>query len=99
MKDCLPFRIYVGERIDEVVELLKVELQRRKVSVNARDGSGDFLFSISAAGQLSGSYQVDGKSLAIEIHQRPGLVSCGTIEAKMHDIVLDAKTMLPKRDV
>lgn len=50
-------------------------------------------------GSIKGVWKIDRESLAIEITQRPAAVSCGQIESKLQDAILDAKNVLRQREV
>ena len=88
MADCVPFQLFVGADVEAIVELLRVELVRARGS--CRVGSGDFAIP-TPIGTISGCYAIEGKALTVHIRSRPSSVSCGTIESKMQDYILDAK--------
>lgn len=94
MSDCVPFRLYVGEQLPALVPILQAEMKRRGASVSGDDTSGRFSIALPIGGSISGSFCVDGKSLAVEIQSRPAAISCGMIESKMQDFILDAKAIL-----
>lgn len=98
MADCIPFRLYVGDRIADVVPLLMDELRQKGASVSGTAAAGNLVVNLPVGGSIRGSWKIDGKSLAIEIPQRPSIVSCGQIESKLMDAVLDAKNVLKQRE-
>lgn len=98
MSDCGPFRIYVGENIQEVVSVLILEMQRRGFQVSGTVESGAFSIPLPIGGTVSGSFALSGKSLAVSVTQRPDVVTCGTIESKLQDLILDAKAELQNRN-
>ena len=94
MPDCTPFRIYVGDSITELMPIVMEEMKRHGASVSGGGDSGTFSVALPVGGYVTGTYRVDGKSVAIEIESRPAAVSCGTLESKLQDFVLDAKAIL-----
>ena len=94
MSDCVPFRLYVGEQLPLLVPILQAAMKSRGTSVSGDDNSGRFSIALPIGGSISGSFRVDGKSLAVEIQSRPAAISCGLIESKMQDFILDAKAIL-----
>lgn len=94
MADCVPFRLYVGEQIHAVMAVLLEELPRRGVSLSA---DGGFAIALPIGGSLRGSIATSGNSLLVTIHERPPIVSCGMIESKLQDFLLDAKAVLKQR--
>lgn len=97
MPDCTPFKIYVGENATAIVAELREQLKRWGAAVSGTDESGTFSAAIPGGGSLSGSYRTSGKSLEINITARPDALTCGTIESKMQDFILDAKAALKNR--
>jgi hypothetical protein len=97
MADCVAFRIYVGDTIAAVMTVLIDEMRRRGLSVAGSAESGSFTISLPVGGSISGTYAVTGKSITVAVSQRPESISCGTIESKLQDIVLDAKAVLKNR--
>lgn len=97
MTDCAPFRIYIGENTTAVVAELREQLRKWGASVSGTDESGTFAAAVPGGGSLGGSYQASGKSLEITISARPDALTCGTIESKMQDFILDAKAVLKNR--
>lgn len=97
MPDCVPFRLHVGDNILEVVAVMRSEMQRRGAQASGTAEAGTFSIP-TPVGTIAGSYSIAGKSLAVSITQRPEAVSCGTIESKLQDFILDAGTELKSRD-
>jgi len=97
MPDCAPFRLYIGDDLAEVVKVVGVEIRRAGGSFGGDAGSGSFSVPLPAGGALAGRFTVKGKSVAIDIRSRPAGVSCGTIESKLQDYILDAKAYLKNR--
>jgi len=97
MPDCVPFRLYVGEQVSAVVPILLMGLQQRGGTVSVSDQMGTFSLPLPIGGAIIGSFAIAGKSLVITITQRPMLVSCGTLESKLQDFILDAKAELKNR--
>lgn len=97
MADCAPSRLFVGDRIADIVPLLMEELRANGASVSGAAGSGKLSIS-TPVGPIEGSWTIDGKSLVIEVTQRPSAVSCGRIESKLQDAILDAKNVLRQRE-
>ncbi len=97
MPDCVPFRLYVGDNVQTVVSVMVGEMQRRGIQVAGAGDSGSFSIPLPIGGTISGSYSIVGKSLAVTVTQRPEGVSCGTIESKLQDLILDAKAELKNR--
>jgi hypothetical protein len=97
MPDCVPFRLYVGDNIAEIVAVMIGEMQRRGVQASGTAEAGTFSIPLPIGGTIAGSYSIAGKSLAVSIAQRPDAVSCGTIESKLQDFILDAKAELKNR--
>lgn len=93
MPDCVPFRLYVGDDILQIVPLLLGEINRRGGSTSGSTGAGTISIA-TPLGAVRGSFRVDGKSLAVEISTRPSAISCGALESKLQDHILDAKTTL-----
>ncbi|MBI1349239.1 hypothetical protein GC163_23465 [bacterium] len=94
MPDCVPFRLYVGEQVAAVIPILLNGLRHRGGTVTWTDQAGTFSLSLPIGGAITGSFAITGKSLTITITQRPMLVSCGTLESKLQDFILDAKAEL-----
>jgi hypothetical protein len=97
MPECAPSRLYVGDRIVDIVPLLMDGLRANGASVSGSASSGQLSIS-TPVGSIRGAWTIDGKSLAIEIPQRPAAVSCGQIESKLQDAILDAKNVLRQRE-
>jgi hypothetical protein len=97
MPDCVPFRLYIGEAIHEVVAVMRSEMQSRGAQASGTAEAGTFTIP-TPVGTIAGSYSVAGKSLAVTIAQRPEAVSCGTIESKLQDFILDAKAELKNKN-
>ncbi len=91
MQDCLPFNVFIGDSAAAVLTYLRAELARRGGSATGDASGGDFAIPLPIGGSILGSYVAKGSSVAITISHRPAVVSCGMIEAKVHDIILDAK--------
>ncbi|MCA9057841.1 MAG: hypothetical protein KDA85_05055 [Planctomycetaceae bacterium] len=98
MSDCVPFHLYIGDRLPDLVPILLAEMKQRGVQVTGTDQSGTFSIALPIGGSVSGSFEVSGKSLAIHITSRPLVVSCGTIESKLQNFILDAKVALKNQD-
>ena len=94
MPDCAPFRIYVGDNIHSVLSVLILEMQRRGFQASGTVESGTFAIPLPIGGTVSGSFAISGKSLAVSVIQRPDVVTCGMIESKLQDLILDAKAEL-----
>ena len=97
MADCAPTRLYVGDRIADIVPVLMDELRANGASVSGSASSGQLSIS-TPVGTVKGSWTIDGRSLAFEVSQRPSAVSCGQIESKLQDAILDAKNVLRQRE-
>ena len=97
MPDCTPFRLYIGDNIVEVVAIMLGEMQQRGVQATGTPEAGTFSIPLPIGGTIAGSYSIAGKSLAVSIGRRPETVSCGTIESKLQDYILDAKAELKNR--
>lgn len=98
MPDCVPFRLYVGDTIQDVLSIMVGEMQRRGFQVSAAHDAGTFSIPLPVGGIICGSYTIAGKSLAISVTQRPEILSCGTIESKLQDLILDARAELKNRN-
>ena len=96
MADCAPFTLYIGDQFDEVVRHLQSELRRAGGRVSGDASSGSISIAVPN-GTIRGRYSVSGKSVMVTIISRPAMVSCGVIESKLQDIILDAKAWL-RRD-
>lgn len=94
MPDCVPFRLYVGEQLSAVMGVLTDELPKRGATV---DADGRFALSLPIGGVIRGRYVASGLSLVVTIEERPTMVSCGMIESKLQDYILDAKAVLKGR--
>jgi len=77
-----------------VIPLLISELKRAGANVASSGASGSLTINLPIGGSIRGSWKIDGKSIAVEIKQRPSIVSCGQIESKLQDAILDAKNVL-----
>ncbi len=97
MPDCAPSRLYVGDRVADIVPILMEELRANGAQVSGSAGSGQLSIS-TPVGSIKGGWTIDGKSLAIEVSQRPSAVSCGQIESRLQDAILDATNVLRLRD-
>lgn len=97
MADCVPFRLYVGDDLPDIIQLMYSEMARQGASVSGDERGGKFAVSLPIGGSLRGSFQVDGKSLVVAVDQRPKLLSCSKVETKMQDLILDAKAILRNR--
>lgn len=93
MPDCVPFSLYVGEQVEAIVAELRGELVRQGGSASG----GTLSIALPIGGSISGSYQIEGKSIRVSIQNRPSFVTCGTIESKLQDLILDAKVRLKNR--
>ena len=94
MPDCSPFQLYVGESLEALTPLLLAEMRRRGATVSGTGDSGAFTIPLPIGGSIRGTYRVAGKSLAVEIKSRPTMVSCGMIESKLQDFILDTKAIM-----
>jgi hypothetical protein len=97
MPDCVPFQLYIGEAIREVAAVMQSEMQRHGAQASGTAEAGTFTIP-TPVGTIAGSYSIVGKSLAVTVAQRPEAVSCGTIESKLQDFILDAKAELKNRN-
>ena len=97
MPNCVPFRLYIGDNINDVVAIMNTEMQRRGFTASSTGQGGSFSIPLPIGGTISGSYEVVGKSITVSISQRPFVVSCGMIESKLQDLILDAKAELKTR--
>lgn len=97
MPDCVPFRLYVGDSVQALASIMITEMQRLGFQASGTPDSGAFAIPLPMGGTITGSYTIAGKSLAVTITQRPDAVSCGTIESKLQDLILDAKAELKNR--
>lgn len=95
MPDCAPFRLYVGDQIAEVIRVVRSEMKQHGVSSTGTDQSGSFSIPVPG-GVIRAGYVVDGKSLEVTVRSRPESLTCGTIESKMQDAILDAKNVLKR---
>jgi len=93
MSDCAPFRLYLGDRVADVVRVVRSEMKRKGISPTGTDEAGTFSIPVPG-GVVRATYKVDGKSFVITVQSRPSSLSCGAIESKMHDAMLDAKAAL-----
>ena len=94
MPDCPQFKLYVGDEITSVIAVLHDELKRRGGSLSGDEQRGTFSIPLPIGGAVGGTYEISGASISIAISNRPDSISCGTIESKMQDFVLDAKATL-----
>lgn len=97
MADCTPFRLYVGDQLPDIIRLMYSEMGRKGARVAGNEQGGTFSIALPIGGSLAGSFEVSGKSLVVNVDSRPALLSCGKIETKMQDLVLDAKAELRNR--
>lgn len=97
MPDCVPFLLYVGDQIEAIVADLRSEVVRHGGSTSGELPAGVLSIALPMGGSLSGSYRIEGKSIRVSINSRPAFVSCGTIESKLQDLILDAKARLKNR--
>ena len=93
MSACPPFRIFLGEQYGELMPLILSEMKRNGASISESDSSGEFRVS-TPVGAISARYRLDGNSVEVTVTAKPFAVSCGQIQDKMTDRVLDAKAML-----
>lgn len=98
MPDCAPFRIYVGDLRPQLIPIMLREMASRGAHVSGNDTAGAFSIPLPIGGIIRGRFEVQGKSIAVQIDQRPAAVSCGTIESKLQDFILDAKAILKNND-
>jgi len=96
MSDCVPFRLYVGDSVAAVVADLYHELQRQGGSASLIGDAGSFVIPLPIGGSIQGNFTIDGKSVKVSIASRPSAVSCGSIESKLQDFILDAKARLKR---
>jgi len=97
MADCPPFRLYVGDELPDIVTLMYSEMGRQGARVSGNEQGGTFSIALPVGGSIAGSFTVSGKSLLVQVDRRPALLSCGKIESKMQDLILDAKVELRNR--
>ena len=97
MADCVPFKLYVGDQIGDVVSVLVRELRGKGAIVNGDTESGSISLSLPIGGRIRCHYQRTGNSIEVNISDRPDAVSCGSIESKLQDFILDAKALLKNR--
>lgn len=97
MPDCVPFLLYIGDQVEAIVTDLRSEVVRHGGSVSGEVAAGMLNIALPIGGSISGSYRIEGKSIRVSIQNRPAFVSCGTIESKLQDLVLDAKARLKNR--
>ncbi len=96
MSKCQPFRIYLGDKAAELMPLLRSEMGRVGAPVSGNDVSGSFSLG-TPVGLLAAEYELRGKSVLVTVTSKPAAVSCGKIQDKLTDSVLDAKAMLRNR--
>ena len=98
MADCPPFRLFVGDQLPDIIQLVYSEMGRQGARVSGNEQGGTFSIALPIGGSLAGSFEVSGKSLVVNVGSRPALLSCGKIETKMQDLILDAKAELRSRN-
>lgn len=96
--DCAPFRIYVGDLRPQLIPVMLREMSARGAQVSGDETAGSFSIPLPIGGSIRGRFEMQGKSIAVQIDQRPAAVSCGTIESKLQDFILDAKAILKNSD-
>jgi hypothetical protein len=96
MPDCPSFRLYVGDNVAAVVADLYRDLQRQGGSASLIGDAGSFALPLPIGGSIQGNFSIDGTSVKVSIASRPAAVSCGIIESKLQDMILDAKVRLKR---
>lgn len=96
MPDCPPFRLYIGDQLPQLLPIIFEQMRQRGAQVSGGD-AGTFTISLSLGMSLRGRYEISGKSLLIQLDARPFALSCGAIESKLQDFLLDAKAILKSR--
>lgn len=97
MGDCTAFRLFVGEQLPDLMPVLLAEIQKHGGTCSGTLQNGSISISVPLGGVISGAFQTSERTLIIEIHSRPGFISCGTIESKLQDLILDAKLLLRRK--
>lgn len=97
MGDCTTFRLFVGEQLPDLMPLLIAEIQKHGGTCTGTQQAGSISISVPLGGTIAGAFQISGRSLVIEIHSRPGFITCGTIESKLQDLILDVKLSMRRK--
>lgn len=93
MSNCPAFRVYLGDKAADLMPLLRGEMHRKGATISGSDTAGTFHIS-TPVGAIAAKYELSGKSVLVTVTSKPMVVSCGQIQDKLTDGVLDAKATL-----
>lgn len=83
MAGCKSFRLAVEEELSELLEKVRSQIEREGGRFDGDIRSGAFSGNVSLVGAFRGRYEVTDNLVTITITDKPFVISCQSVEAKI----------------